>query len=87
MLKRKINSLGCLTNVGVHIPHQAICAREDRKVRWYYQPPVRVNGKEWKTQHQIPEFGPKHDEIKKKPAKKYISLQEGVKLRTAPFFW
>jgi hypothetical protein len=40
-----------------------------------------------KTQHQIPEFGPKHDEIKKKPAKKYISLQEGVKLRTAPFFW
>jgi hypothetical protein len=41
-----------------------------------------------KTQHQNPEFGPKHDEIlKKKPAQKYISLQEGVNLRTAPFFW
>jgi hypothetical protein len=30
-----------------------------------------------KTQHQNPEFGPKHDErLEKKPAKKYISLQE-----------
>jgi hypothetical protein len=35
-----------------------------------------------KRQHQYPEFGHTKGEIKKKPAKKYISMQgEGVKLR------
>jgi hypothetical protein len=43
-----------------------------------------------KTQHQNPEFGPKPSEIhkKKRPAKKYISLQgrlAGLKLRNAQF--
>jgi hypothetical protein len=39
-----------------------------------------------KTRHQNLEFGPKPGEIQKKPAKKYISLQGGVKLRNAPLF-
>jgi hypothetical protein len=30
---------------------------------------IRVNGKEWKTQHQIPEFGHKQGEMKKTPCK------------------
>jgi len=36
-----------------------------------------------KTQHQNPEFGHTQGEIqkKKKPAKKYISIQGGMKLR------
>jgi hypothetical protein len=38
------------------------------------------------TRYQYPEFGPKPGEIFKKPAKKYISLQLGVKLRNAPLF-
>jgi hypothetical protein len=32
-------------------------------------------------QHQNPEFGHTWDEIKKKPAKMYISIQGGLKLR------
>ncbi len=32
-------------------------------------------------QHQYPEFGHTKGEIKKKPAKKYISIHGGVKLR------
>jgi hypothetical protein len=39
-----------------------------------------------KTRYQCPEFGPNPIEIEKKPAKKYISLQGGVKLRSAPLF-
>jgi hypothetical protein len=35
-----------------------------------------------KTQHQNPEFGPKPGDIKKKPAKKYISLQQGGETQT-----
>jgi hypothetical protein len=34
-----------------------------------------------KTHHQNPEFGHTEGEIKKKPAKKYISIQWGMKLR------
>jgi hypothetical protein len=34
-----------------------------------------------KTQHQNPEFGHTQGEIQKKPAKKYISIQRGMKLR------
>ncbi len=34
-----------------------------------------------KRQHQYPQFGHTHGEIKKKPEKKYISIQLGVKLR------
>jgi hypothetical protein len=34
-----------------------------------------------KRQHQYPEFGHTQGEIKKKPAKKYISIQGGMKLR------
>ncbi len=34
-----------------------------------------------KRQHQYPEFGHTQGEIKKKPAKKYISIQGGLKLR------
>jgi hypothetical protein len=41
--------------------------REIRKVR--------------KRQHQYPEFGHTQGEIQKKPAKKYINTQGGVKLR------
>jgi hypothetical protein len=40
-----------------------------------------------KTPHQYPEFGPKPGEIKKKPAKKYSSLQGGgSNSRNAPLF-
>jgi len=46
----------------------------------------RVFHKVRKTQHPNPEFVPKSGEIKKKPAKKYISLQLEVKLRNAPLF-
>jgi hypothetical protein len=34
-----------------------------------------------KTQHQNPEFGHTQGEIKKKPTKKYIGIQPGMKLR------
>ncbi len=34
-----------------------------------------------KRQHQYPEFGHTQGEIKKIPAKKYISIQGGMKLR------
>jgi hypothetical protein len=34
-----------------------------------------------KTQHQNPEFGHTQGEVKKKPAKKYMSIQRGMKLR------
>ncbi len=34
-----------------------------------------------KRQHQYPEFGHTQGEIKKKPAKKYVSIQGGMKLR------
>jgi len=49
-----------------------------QKVRSYN----RVICKVIKTQHQNPEFGHTLGEIrKKKPAKKYISIQSGMKLR------
>jgi hypothetical protein len=41
----------------------------------------RVIRKIRQTQHQNPEFGHRQGEIFKKPAKKYISIQGGVKLR------
>jgi hypothetical protein len=41
----------------------------------------RVIRKVRKTQHQNPEFRNTQGEIKKKPAKKYISIQGGMKLR------
>jgi hypothetical protein len=41
----------------------------------------RVIHKIIKTQHQNPKFGHTQGEIKKKPAKKYISIQQGMKLR------
>jgi hypothetical protein len=34
-----------------------------------------------KTQHQNPEFGHTQGEIQQKPAKKYISIQSGMKLK------
>jgi hypothetical protein len=34
-----------------------------------------------KKEHQNPEFGHTQGEIKQKPAKKYISIQRGMKLR------
>jgi len=41
-----------------------------------------------KTQHQNPEFGNTQDEIKKKtPAKKYVCIQLGMKLRENHQFW
>jgi hypothetical protein len=40
----------------------------------------RVIHKVRKTQHQNPEFGHTQGEIKKKPAKKYISIQGGMTL-------
>ncbi len=46
--------------------------------RWWHN---RVIRKVRKTQHQNPEFGHTQDEIKKKPEKKYISIQGGMKLR------
>jgi hypothetical protein len=51
-----------------------------------YNEHIRVFRKVRTTQHQYPEFGPKPAEILKKPAKQYISLQQGVKLRNAPPF-
>jgi hypothetical protein len=46
---------------------------------WRYN---RVIPKVRKTQHQNPEFGhTQGGEIKKNPAKKYISIQRGMKLR------
>jgi hypothetical protein len=39
-----------------------------------------------KRQHLYPEFGHTQGEILKKPAKKYISIQQGVKLRWFPEF-
>jgi hypothetical protein len=42
---------------------------------------IRVIRKVRKTQHQNPEFGHTQGEIKKKPAKQYISIQRGMKLR------
>jgi hypothetical protein len=42
---------------------------------------IRVIRKVRKTQHQNPEFGHTQGEIEKKVAKKYISIQWGVKLR------
>jgi len=41
----------------------------------------RVIRKVGQTQHQNPEFSLTKGEIKKKPAKKYIGSQAGVKLR------
>jgi hypothetical protein len=41
----------------------------------------RVIRKVRKTQHQNPEFGDTQGEIKKNLAKKYISIQRGMKLR------
>jgi hypothetical protein len=41
----------------------------------------RVIRKVRKTRHQNAEFGQTKGEIKKKPAKKYISIQRGMKLR------
>jgi hypothetical protein len=34
-----------------------------------------------KRQHQYPKFGHTQGEIQKKPAKKYITIQGGMKLR------
>jgi hypothetical protein len=48
---------------------------------------IRVICKVRKTQHQNPEFGHTQGEIQKKPAKKYISIQPGVKLRKPSFFF
>jgi hypothetical protein len=42
---------------------------------------LEVSIKVRKTQHQNPEFGHTQGEIKKKPPKKYISIQGGMKLR------
>jgi len=59
----------------------------------------RVIHKVRKTQHQNPEFGHIQGEIQKNPAKKYISIQQGMKLgkpsilvinwvsSVFPFFW
>jgi hypothetical protein len=44
-------------------------------------PNSRVIRKVRKTQHQNPEFGHIQGGIQKKPAKKYISIQWGMKLR------
>ncbi len=46
----------------------------------------RVIGKIRKTQHQNPDFGHTQGEIRKKPAKKYISIQGGMKLRKPSIF-
>jgi hypothetical protein len=42
---------------------------------------IRVIRKVRKTQHQNPECGHTEGGIKKNPAKKYISIQQGTKLR------
>ncbi len=47
---------------------------------------IRVIRKVRKTQHQNPEFGFIRCEIQKNPAKQYISIQRGVKLRKPSFF-
>ncbi len=52
---------------------------------WKNIPYNRVIRKVRKTQRQYPEFGHTHGEIKKKPAKKYISIQRGMKLRKFNF--
>jgi hypothetical protein len=41
----------------------------------------RVICKARQTQHPNPEFGHTQGEIKKKPAKKYMNIEKGVKLR------
>jgi len=41
----------------------------------------RVISKVRKTQHQNPEFGHTQVKIQRKPAEKYISIQQGMKLR------
>jgi hypothetical protein len=46
----------------------------------------RVIRKVRKTQYQNPEFGHTQGEIKKKPAKKYINIQQGMQLRKPSFF-
>jgi len=43
--------------------------------------PIRVIGRVRKTQAKNPEFGHTQGEILKKPAKKYLSIQRGMKLR------
>ncbi len=48
---------------------------------------IRVIRKVRKTEHQNPEFGHIQGEIKKKPAKKYISIQQGMKLRKPSNWW
>ncbi len=47
----------------------------------------RVIGKVRKTQHQNPEFCHTQGEIFKKPAKKYICIRQGMKLRTPSILW
>jgi hypothetical protein len=42
---------------------------------------LELSGKVRKTQHQNPKFGHTQGEIKKKAAKKYISIQWGMKPR------
>jgi hypothetical protein len=42
---------------------------------------IRVIRKVRKTQHQNREFGHTQGEIQKRPAKKYTSIQRGMKLR------
>jgi hypothetical protein len=42
---------------------------------------IRVISKVRKTQHQNPEFGHTQGEIQQKPGKKYISIQQGMKLK------
>jgi len=43
--------------------------------------PIRVIGRVRKTQAKNPEFGHTQGEIFKKPAKKYLNIQRGMKLR------
>jgi hypothetical protein len=51
------------------------------KYLWVKELHIRVIRKVRKTQHQNREFGHTQGEIKTKPAKKYISIQRGMKLR------
>jgi len=51
------------------------------KYLWVKELHIRVIRKVRKTQHQNPEFGHTQGEIKTKPAKKYIIIQWGMKLR------
>jgi hypothetical protein len=46
-----------------------------------FQRDIKVIHKVRKTQHQNPEFGHTQGEIQEKPAKEYISTQQGMKLR------